>query len=210
MRNYGHKGGFMRALSTASLACAAMLALSSTVGCSQFGQLKAMKAFKAANLAEVARQAGSERVPPWFVVTEHACNEVLDFRGDGMGPVGGDGRQATSTLRQAIAEIAARPDLGSAQKSAQIRQLWDEAALPRELIAEVKRLRTAIREHRDSSGHDLCWHHPKLWGLLPERLKPEVAVPPWPKFLRGCLRYRESLERELPDAPPLDREFDEM
>ena len=79
-----------------------------------------------------------------------------------------------------------------------------------ELIAEVKRLRTAIREHRDSSGHDLCWHHPKLWGLLPERLTPEVAVPPWPKFLRGCLRYRESLERELPDALPLDREFDEM
>jgi len=79
-----------------------------------------------------------------------------------------------------------------------------------ELIAEVKRLRTAIREHRDSSGHDLCWHHPKLWGLLPERLTPEVAVPPWPKFLRGCLRYRESLERELPDAPSLDREFDEM
>jgi len=31
-----------------------------------------------------------------------------------------------------------------------------------ELIAEVKRLRTAIRENRDSSGHDLCWHHPKL------------------------------------------------
>jgi hypothetical protein len=31
-----------------------------------------------------------------------------------------------------------------------------------ELIAEVKRLRTAIREHRDSSGHDLRWHHPKL------------------------------------------------
>lgn len=79
-----------------------------------------------------------------------------------------------------------------------------------ELIAEVKRLRTAIREHRDSSGHDLCWHHPKLWGLLPERLTPDVAVPPWPKFLRGCLRYRESLERELPDAPSLDREFDEM
>jgi hypothetical protein len=78
-----------------------------------------------------------------------------------------------------------------------------------ELIAEVKRMRTAIREHRDSSGHDLCWHHPKLWGLLPERLTPEVAVPPWPKFLRGCLRYRESLERELPDALPLDREFDE-
>ena len=64
---------------------------------------------------------------------------------------------------------------------------------PEELIAEVKRLRAGIRAHRDSSGHDLCWHHPQLWGLLPERVRPEIAVPPWPKFLRGCLKYRESL-----------------
>jgi hypothetical protein len=76
------------------------------------------------------------------------------------------------------------------------------------LIAEVKRLRQGIREHRDSSGHDLCWHHPQLWGLLPERVDPEIAVPPWPRFLRGCVRYRESLEREQPNAPVLDREFE--
>jgi hypothetical protein len=76
------------------------------------------------------------------------------------------------------------------------------------LIAEVKRLRQGIREHRDSSGHDLCWHHPQLWGLLPERVDPDIAVPPWPRFLRGCVRYRESLERERPDAPVFDREFD--
>ena len=36
------------------------------------------------------------------------------------------------------------------------------------LIAEVRRLRQGIREHRDSSGLGLCWHHPQLWGLLPE------------------------------------------
>ena len=76
------------------------------------------------------------------------------------------------------------------------------------LIAEVKRLRQGIRKHRDSSGHDLCWHHPQLWGLLPERVDPEIAVPPWPRFLRGCVRYRESLERERPNAPVHDREFD--
>jgi len=75
------------------------------------------------------------------------------------------------------------------------------------LIAEVKRLRQGIREHRDSSGHDLCWHHPQLWGLLPERVDPEIAVPPWPKFLRGCVKYRESLERQRPNAPVHDREF---
>jgi hypothetical protein len=77
-----------------------------------------------------------------------------------------------------------------------------------ELINEVMRLRAGVREHRDSTGHELCWHHPKLWGLLPERIAPEVAVPPWPQFLRGCLRYRESLERELPNAPPFDGEYE--
>ena len=85
----------------------------------------------------------------------------------------------------------------------------DLEALSRDqLVAEVKRLRAGIRTHRDSTGHDLCWHHPDLWGLLPERVTPEVAVPPWPKFLRGCLRYREALERELPDAPRADYEYD--
>jgi hypothetical protein len=78
-----------------------------------------------------------------------------------------------------------------------------------ELRAEVKRLRAAVRAHRDSPGHDLCRHHPALWGLLPERVDPEVAVPPWPRFLRGCLRYREALDRELPVAPVHDREFGE-
>jgi hypothetical protein len=75
------------------------------------------------------------------------------------------------------------------------------------LIAEVKRLRQGIREHRDSSGHDLCWHHPQLWGLLPEPLPQDIAVPPWPKFLRGCLKYRESLDRELPKARSHEQEY---
>lgn len=59
-----------------------------------------------------------------------------------------------------------------------------------ELAAEVMRLRTEVRSHRDSSGHDLCWHHPDLWATLPEDLDPDIAVPPWPKFLRGCIAYR--------------------
>jgi len=76
-----------------------------------------------------------------------------------------------------------------------------------ELIAEVVRLRNGIRAHRDSSGHDLCWHHPELWSLLPEPIPKNIAVPAWPQFLRGCIRYREALERELPDAPRTDAEF---
>ena len=78
-----------------------------------------------------------------------------------------------------------------------------------DLTAEVKRLRAGIRKHRDSTGHELCWHHPDLWNLLPEQTEPAIAVPPWPKFMRGCVRYRESLERQAPNAPVHDREFDD-
>jgi hypothetical protein len=59
------------------------------------------------------------------------------------------------------------------------------------LVAEVKRLRAGIREHRDSFGHELCWHHPRLWGLLPEKSDQQPTVPAWPQFLRGCIQYRE-------------------
>jgi hypothetical protein len=75
------------------------------------------------------------------------------------------------------------------------------------LIDEVKKLRHAIREHRDSSGHDLCWHHPALWSLLPERTDPAPVVPAWPQFMQGCIRYRQSLDEQLPDAPRSDEPF---
>jgi hypothetical protein len=84
----------------------------------------------------------------------------------------------------------------------------DLAQLTRdELITEVKKLRAGIRAHRDSTTHELCWHHPQLWGLLPEKLDPHVAVPAWPQFLRGCVRYRESLDAQLPHAPRVAEEF---
>jgi hypothetical protein len=66
-----------------------------------------------------------------------------------------------------------------------------------QLLDEVRRLRAGIREHRDSSGQELCWHHPKLWGLLPEKTDPQPAVPEWPEFLHGCVKYRQSLDDEL-------------
>ena len=83
--------------------------------------------------------------------------------------------------------------------------LMDRAAL----IDEVKRLRAGIRRHRDSSGHELCWHHPHLWGLLPDRSDPVPVVPEWPQFLRGCVRYRESLDRDVPQAPRMNQELPE-
>lgn len=70
-----------------------------------------------------------------------------------------------------------------------------------ELIAEIKRLRAGIRAHRDSTGHDLCWHHPALWGLLPERTDPVPQVPDWPQFMAGCILYRRSLDEHTGRVP---------
>ncbi|MER3483444.1 MAG: hypothetical protein C4332_10145 [Meiothermus sp.] len=70
-----------------------------------------------------------------------------------------------------------------------------------ELIEEVLKLRRGIREHRDSTGHDLCWHHPALWGLLPEQTDSLPTVPEWPQFMEGCVRYRRSLDKQAPHAP---------
>jgi hypothetical protein len=78
----------------------------------------------------------------------------------------------------------------------------DLEGLTREqLMGEARRLRAGIREHRDSTGHALCWHHPRLWALLPEKTDPIPTVPTWPEFLRGCLMYRQSLDEQLPHAP---------
>lgn len=66
-----------------------------------------------------------------------------------------------------------------------------------ELRAEVVKLRTGIRAHRDCSGHNLCWYHPELWNLLPERVTPTPQIPPLPEFMMRCAEYRLSLEKKV-------------
>jgi hypothetical protein len=90
----------------------------------------------------------------------------------------------------------------------------DLDAMSREqLIAEARRLRQGIRSHRDSSGHQLCWHHPDLWALLPDgvdadAVRASITVPAWPQFMRGCIRYRQSLDEQAPDAPRTTEPYD--
>jgi hypothetical protein len=76
-----------------------------------------------------------------------------------------------------------------------------------ELIQTVKELRDAIRAHRDATLHDLCWYHPELWGLLPEKTDPRPQLPSREQFLQGCAAFRDSLERELPEAEIVDVGF---
>jgi hypothetical protein len=83
------------------------------------------------------------------------------------------------------------------------------SAMTREqLIEEVRKLRQGIRTHRDSTGQELCWHHPALWALLPEKQDPLPTVPAWPEFLRGCIRYRQSLDEQVPGAPRSSQSYD--
>jgi hypothetical protein len=76
-----------------------------------------------------------------------------------------------------------------------------------ELIAEVEKLRKGIRTHRDSTVQELCWHHPDLWGLLPEKTDPLPTVPDWPQFMEGCVKYRQSLDEQAADAPRTDQPY---
>ena len=76
-----------------------------------------------------------------------------------------------------------------------------------QMVKEIRKLRQGIRAHRDSTKHELCWHHPQLWGLLPEKTDPLPVVPAWPAFMEGCIRYRRSLDAQAPDAPRTDEPF---
>ena len=40
-----------------------------------------------------------------------------------------------------------------------------------------------------------------LWGLLPEKTDPSPVVPGWPAFMRGCVKYRQSLDERAPESP---------
>jgi hypothetical protein len=111
-------------------------------------------------------------------------------------------RRALTAYGLDFTHILRNPELGRHMDS-------DLDALSRDqLIIELKRLRGAIREHRDSTGHDLCWHHPALWELLPEKIEPALAVPAWPQFMRGCIRYRQSLDEQAPSAKRVNTEFE--
>ncbi len=72
---------------------------------------------------------------------------------------------------------------------------------PDELIEEVLRLPNGIRQHRDGTGHELCWHHPQLWGLLPESADPLPDVPDWPQFCRAVSAIASPWMTNFPRLP---------
>ena len=103
---------------------------------------------KAANLGEMARVLGGERVPEWFAVTDRAFREILEH------PVGvrtmeklGIEITSSPTLGRTIEEVLAREDWDAARKTVVIRQLWLNARLPGPFEEEV------LRAYRSLGGN---------------------------------------------------------
>ena len=70
-----------------------------------------------------------------------------------------------------------------------------------QLIEEAKALRRGIREHRDSTRHELLLAPSGSLGPASGEADPVPVVPEWPEFLRGCVKYRESLDEQARGAP---------
>jgi len=62
------------------------------------------------------------------------------------------------------------------------------------LAAEVRRLRSGIREHQGQTGHHLCWLNDlDLWRLLdPQADYPHATLPVGEEFFGQCRKYYES------------------
>ncbi len=107
-------------------------------------ELQPLVGWKAANLGEVARLVGPERVPPWFVVTQAAFLATMDAR---------HGRQGSGSrcLRDAIAAVLGRTELEHAQQAEAIRKLWLEVPLP---PAFEEALRDAYRSLSKKAGEN--------------------------------------------------------
>jgi pyruvate,water dikinase len=109
-------------------------------------ELAPLIGWKAVNLAEIERLVGSGWVPPWFVVTHRAFEDVLDAPLHEIAPAFMEIPARAPTLRQAIQLVLAQPHLDAAQKSAHIRALWDGITLPEELAREVREAYRCIRQ----------------------------------------------------------------
>ena len=114
--------------------------------------------WKAANLAEIERLGGRHLVPHWFVVTNHAFQEVLNAPLDkSLGSAEGFST-GVATVSDAVDAILAREDWNNLQKSRQIRQLWGKINIPQAIADEVaaayEQLSKDIPEESTPDGND--------------------------------------------------------
>ena len=92
---------------------------------------------KAANLGEVVRILGEDRVPRWFALTDRAFRTAMGSRVSDKGRKPSAEAEEEVILGSAIQETLAREDMDPARKSAVIRDLWQRAVLPEALEEEI-------------------------------------------------------------------------
>lgn len=61
---------------------------------------------------------------------------------------------------------------------------------PGALRTELRKIRKALRKHRDAKDNARCWHNDvELYGALPEAKKPGAMHGDEATLLRNCKRY---------------------
>ncbi|TFG97888.1 MAG: hypothetical protein E4H13_10430, partial [Calditrichales bacterium] len=89
--------------------------------------------WKAANLAEVSAILEKQWVPPWFVVTDRAFEEIMEMNDPGIK----NAKDAKWNIRQSIGRILDRADYSDAQKSNRIFNLLENITLPSEMVQNI-------------------------------------------------------------------------
>ena len=74
----------------------------------------------------------------------------------------------------------------------------------RTLAQELLKVRNAIRQHRDKTGHELCWLNDfELWKVLGEDARyPHDSLPVREEFLKQCSVFYESRLKGTKYAEP--------
>ena len=64
------------------------------------------------------------------------------------------------------------------------------------LIDKIEELEDAIKNHREQTGHNMCWENDEeLWLVLKDKVKSDHTPPDWDKFMNKCVEYRKSREK---------------
>ena len=67
---------------------------------------------------------------------------------------------------------------------------------------EIKKIRQAIRYHRDQKGDDRCWVDDYLiWKFLPDSSPEPTTPPPFEKAMGCCRSFYDNRRAEQPDEP---------
>ncbi len=66
-----------------------------------------------------------------------------------------------------------------------------------ELQNRILELESAIRKHREQTGHNMCWENDEeLWSTLGDSIKIDHTPPPWEEFMHRCAAYRASKDKK--------------